>query len=104
MCRAAVSKLRFYCAVLREARSAGFARIEVPDMSFLLWGFPQFNAIAVGIGDPGESAEVGFLAVWIDFHACGFHFHQQRVEIVDSIIHHETGLARTEMFCARGKN
>src|ERR1700676_5510591 len=34
-----------------------------------LWRLPKFYAVAVGVGDPGETTVVGVFAVGIDFDA-----------------------------------
>jgi hypothetical protein len=49
-----------------EKRCGGSKTTAWPD-SLLLWRFPEFDAVAVGVGDPGEFAELGVVALGIDF-------------------------------------
>src|SRR5712692_784334 len=66
--------------------------------------FPQLNAIAVGIHDPGEAAVIVIFAVGIDFHAFFLQHLQQRVQVIHAIVDHELGSAGIEVFRLPGKN
>src|ERR1700722_14725512 len=55
-------------------------------------GLPEFDAVAFGVGDPGESAVVGVFAFGVDGDACSGELGEEGIEVVDAVIDH--GLLR----------
>src|SRR3981189_719735 len=51
-------------------------------------GLPEFDAVAFGIGDPGEAAVVEVFAVGVDGDACGGELGEEGVEVVDTVVDH----------------
>src|SRR5277367_943670 len=49
---------------------------------------PEFDAVALGINDPGETAEVVVIAVRVDGDAVGSELGEEGVEVIDSIVDH----------------
>jgi len=70
-------------------------------------GLPEFDAVAFGVGDPGEAAVVGVLAVGVDGDVGGGELGEEGVEVVDAVVDH--GLlgaffvALAEVGCVFGK-
>jgi hypothetical protein len=55
-------------------------------------GLPEFDAVAFGVGDPGEAAVFGVLAVGVDGDVSGGELGEEGVEVVDTVVDH--GLLR----------
>src|SRR6202012_1775551 len=51
-------------------------------------GLPELDAVAFGIGDPGEVAVFGVLAVRIDGDAGGGEAGEELFEVVDAVVDH----------------
>src|SRR5205807_10403022 len=62
------------------------------------WRFPELDAVAFGIHDPGEAAVIVVLALGVNFDAFAAELRQQSIEVVHAIVDHETGLAGVEVF------
>src|SRR6478736_6805294 len=58
---------------------------------------PQLDAIAVRIHDPAELAILAFVDLRIDLHASATQCRKQRMQIIDTEIHHERLVARLEV-------
>jgi hypothetical protein len=71
------------------------------------WGverLPQLDLVAVRVIDPGEAPVALVLAIRVDAHAAGLQALEQRVEVVDDVVHHELGRARLEVRRVAGEN
>ncbi len=55
-------------------------------------GLPEFDAVAFGVGDPGEAAVVRVFALGVDGDVGGGQLGEERVEVVDAVVDH--GLLR----------
>src|SRR5437588_428680 len=67
----------------RKTLAAGLFRL------FLWRGFPELDAVAIGIHDPAEFSVVVFLDFRIHPHTFLLHGTEHGVQIVDYIVHHE---------------
>src|SRR5439155_14331449 len=65
---------------------------------------PQLDFVAVGIVDPGEAAVAFVLALRVDLDAVFREAVEQRVEVVDDVVHHERGWAWVEVGGVAGLN
>src|SRR5262245_10483876 len=65
---------------------------------------PQFDFVAVRIVYPREAAVVCVLALRVDVGALFRQAVEQRVEVVDDVVHHERGWAGLEVFGVAGEN
>src|SRR5947209_4697447 len=60
-------------------------------------GLPEFDAVAFGVGDPGELSELSILAARVDAHALRGQPREDRVEVVHAVVEHERRRARIEV-------
>src|ERR1700757_5236299 len=72
--------------------------------SLLMERLPQFDFVAVGIVYPGEAAVALVLALRVDADALFRQAVEQRIKVVDDVVHHERGWAGFEIFGVAGEN
>src|SRR6059058_3933777 len=75
----------------------------LPVFAGFLWRFPQLDAIAFRVHDPGEAAVIGVFTLGIDPDACLAKRAQQRVQVGDAVIDHESRAAGAEVAGVFGK-
>jgi hypothetical protein len=70
----------------RRRRGGGY--VQANSLSEVCEGLPEFDAVAFGVGDPGEAAVVVVFAVGIDGYARGGELGEEPVEVVDAVVDH----------------
>jgi len=58
---------------------------------------PELDAMALRIGDPSEAPVLVLMPLVRDLYALGTQLREERVEIIEAVVKHERGVARTEV-------
>lgn len=71
--------------ILCAAPAAGAARVQ-PTLRCLDEWLPEFEAVALGIGDPGEMAVGEGLLVGVDGNIGGAELAEETLKVVDAVV------------------